>query len=235
MEQIARFLAILRKLKANSSYAEALEKKPPTMAYLQRDANVVLTKECSTLVQKKHPQKLPDPGSFLIPCTIGTITFEKALCDLCSSINLIPLFVMKRLGIQDVKPTKISLEMEDKSLKKAYGIVEDVLVKVEDLYFPANFLILDNKEDRDDSIILGRPFLATDKALIDVERGELVLSTKLYRSPNINSKFSVGHPSSTIGEGVNVILSLEHVDLIHENTGRKFTMRGEDLIPYQPP
>ncbi|XP_016168325.1 uncharacterized protein LOC107610848 [Arachis ipaensis] len=147
-EQMARFLPILRKMKANSSHAEILEKDPPSMACLKAskgDETVVLTKE-------------------------WTITFDKALCDLGSSINLMPLFLMKRLGIQNVLPAKISLEMADKSLKRAYGMVEDVLVKVEDLYVPADFVILDTKEDRDDSIILGRPFLATAKALIDVKK-----------------------------------------------------------------
>ncbi|XP_015970175.1 uncharacterized protein LOC107493620 [Arachis duranensis] len=80
-EQIAQFLAILRKLQANSSHTEVLEEEVEP---------VVLAKECNALVQKKLPQKLLDPGSFLIPCTIGTITFEKALCDLGSSINLMP-------------------------------------------------------------------------------------------------------------------------------------------------
>ncbi|KAL4391315.1 hypothetical protein AHAS_Ahas03G0232800 [Arachis hypogaea] len=111
-EQIAWFLAILGKLKANPSYAEALEKKPPPMACLKGmiseekalrgNETMVLTKECSALVQKKLPQKLPDLGSFLIPYTIGSITFEKALYDLGSSINLMPLSVMKRLGIHNV-------------------------------------------------------------------------------------------------------------------------------------
>ncbi|XP_016173126.1 uncharacterized protein LOC107615589 [Arachis ipaensis] len=86
-EQIARYLTILTKLKANSSHAKALEKE---------DEPVILAKECSALVQKKIPKKLPDPRSFLIPCTIRTITFEKALCDLGSSINLMPLSAMKR-------------------------------------------------------------------------------------------------------------------------------------------
>ncbi|XP_016167936.1 uncharacterized protein LOC107610391 [Arachis ipaensis] len=165
-EQIARYLAILRKLKANSSHAEALEEKVEPM---------ILDKEYSDMVQKKLPQKLSDPGSFLIPCTIGTITFEKALCDLGSTINLMPLSVMKRLGILEVQRAIISLEMADKTLKRAYGMVEDVLVKVEDLYIPVDFVILDTGEDRNESIILGRPFLATTKAIIDVERGELVL------------------------------------------------------------
>nr|XP_025670136.1 uncharacterized protein LOC112769901 [Arachis hypogaea] len=154
-EQIARYLAILRKLKANSSHTEALEEEDEPM--------------------KKLSQKLSDLGSFLIPFTIRTITFEKALCDLGSSINLMPLSVMKRLGILEVQSAKILLEIEDKSLKRAYGMVEYVLVKVEDLYIHADFIILDNGEDRDQSIILGRPFLATAKAIIDVERGELVL------------------------------------------------------------
>ncbi|XP_016178400.1 uncharacterized protein PFB0145c-like [Arachis ipaensis] len=165
-KQFARYLTILRKLKANSSPTEALE---------EEDEPVILAKECSALVQKKLPQKLSDPGSFLIPCTIGTITFEKALYDLGSSINLMPLSVMKRLGILEVQRATISLKLADKTQKRAYGMVEDVLVKVDDLHIPADFVILDTGEDRDESIILGWPFLATPKAIIDVERGELVL------------------------------------------------------------
>ncbi|XP_016192162.1 uncharacterized protein LOC107633042 [Arachis ipaensis] len=114
---------------------------------------------------------MPNPESFLIPCTVGTITFEKALWDLGSSINLMPLFMMRKLGIQEVQPTRISLEMTDKSLKQAYSMVKNVLVKVKNLYLPAEFVILDTGEDKDNPIILGRPFLATAKALIDVEKG----------------------------------------------------------------
>ncbi|XP_057745353.1 uncharacterized protein LOC130963236 [Arachis stenosperma] len=161
-EQIAQFLAILKKLQVNISFAE----KFLTSIF----PSIILTKECSALVQKKLPPKYRISGSFLIPCTIGTIAFEKALCDLGSSINLIHLSVMKKLGIQEVHPTRISLEIADKSLKRAYGMVENVLVKVENLYLSANFVILDTREDKNDSIILGRPFLATGKALIDVEK-----------------------------------------------------------------
>ncbi|XP_015955328.1 uncharacterized protein LOC107479732 [Arachis duranensis] len=183
-EQIARYLAILRKLKANSSYKEALE---------EEDEPVILAKECNALVQKKLPQKPPDPGSFLIPCTIGTITFVKALCDLGSSINLMTLSIIKRLGILEVQRATISLEMADKTLKRAYGMVEDVLVKVKDLHIPAAFVILNTGEDRDESIILGRPFLATDKAIINVERVELVLRLLedyiFFTIPNPQSPF----------------------------------------------
>ncbi|XP_015958915.1 uncharacterized protein LOC107482832 [Arachis duranensis] len=160
-------MAILTKLKASSSDVEALENEPP-----------VLTKELNALVQKKLRQKLPDPRSFLIPCTIGTITFEK------------------RLEILEVQPARISLEMADKSLKRAYGIVEDVLVKVEDFYLLANFVILDTGEDRDESIILRRPFLATAKAFINIEKGELVLQLWkdciLFKIPNLQSPSNKG-------------------------------------------
>ncbi|XP_015940550.1 uncharacterized protein LOC107466085 [Arachis duranensis] len=85
-EQFSRYLGILMKLHAKFCATEALEEEP-----------LVVTKECSILIQKKLPQKMPEPESFLIPCIIGTITFEKALCDFGSSINFMSLSVMRRL------------------------------------------------------------------------------------------------------------------------------------------
>nr|XP_025702602.1 uncharacterized protein LOC112803316 [Arachis hypogaea] len=197
-EQLALFLAVLKKLQVNISFTEVLEKNSSSMACLKNiisekmtlrgDETVVLTKECCALVQRKLPQKMLDPGSFLILCTIGTITFEKALCDLGSSINLMPLSMMKKLWIQEVQPTRVSLEMADKFLKRAFGLVENVLVKVEDLYLSVDFVILDTGKDKNNSIILGRPFLATGKVWIDVERGELTLRLGedhiLFQMPN---------------------------------------------------
>ncbi|XP_016173388.1 uncharacterized protein LOC107615883 [Arachis ipaensis] len=110
---------------------------------LKRDETVVLTKECNELIQRKLPKKMPDPGSFLIPYIIGNVMFEKALCDLGSSINLMPLSVMKKLGIQEAHLTRIALEMADKYRKQAYRLVENVLVQVGELFLLANFLILD--------------------------------------------------------------------------------------------
>nr|XP_025652188.1 uncharacterized protein LOC112748193 [Arachis hypogaea] len=98
---------------------------------------------------------------------------------------------MERLEIFEVQAAKISLEIADKSLKRAYALVEDVLVKVEDLYIPADFIILDTGEDDDKSTILGRPFLAIANAIIDVAKGELVLQLWedhiLFKMPKPNS------------------------------------------------
>lgn len=89
---------------------------------------------------------------------MGNLTFEKALCDLGASINLMPLSIFRQLGIGDVKPTMISLQL-----------------KVDKFIFPADFIILDIEEDRDIPLILGRPFLGIGRALIDVQQGELML------------------------------------------------------------
>ena len=131
------------------------------------------------------------------------MTFEKALCDLGSGINLMLLSVMEKLGIYGVQAAKISLEMADSSRKQAYGQIEDVLVKVEGLYIPAGFIILDTGKDEDESIILGRPFLATARAVIDVDRGELVLQ---LNEDSLVFK-TQGSPSATIGRKQKKLLS----------------------------
>ncbi|XP_057775478.1 uncharacterized protein LOC130994454 [Salvia miltiorrhiza] len=136
---------------------------------------VNLNEECSAILQKKLPAKLKDPGSFTISCIIGGQQFGKALCDLGASINLMPLSIFQRLAIGEMKPTSIALQMADRSVTYPRGIVEDVLVKVNEFIFPADFVVLDFEEDKTIPLILGRPFLATGRALIDVANGELTL------------------------------------------------------------
>ena len=99
----------------------------------------------------------------------------KALCDLGASINLMSLSIFKRLGLGEAKPTTVTLQLADRSLKHPRGMIEDILVKVDKLILPADFIVLDMEEDREISIILGRPFLATGGALIDVQKGDLTM------------------------------------------------------------
>ncbi|XP_062114067.1 uncharacterized protein LOC133825091 [Humulus lupulus] len=136
---------------------------------------VALAEECSTIIQKKLPQKLRDSGSFTIPCTIGNFHYERNLCDLGASINLMPLSVFRRLGLGEARPVTVTLQLVDRSLTHPRCIIEDVLVKVDKFIFPADFIVLDMEEDEDKPIILGRPFLSTGQALIDVQKGELRL------------------------------------------------------------
>ncbi|XP_062103615.1 uncharacterized protein LOC133814703 [Humulus lupulus] len=125
---------------------------------------VALIQECSAIIQRKLPQKLQDPGSFTIPCTIGKFECKHALCDLGASINLMPLSVFRKLGLGEAKPTTITLQLADQSIKHPRGVIEDVLVKVDKFIFPTDFIILDMEEDTKVPIILGRPFLATGQA-----------------------------------------------------------------------
>ncbi|XP_015944607.1 uncharacterized protein LOC107469743 [Arachis duranensis] len=136
---------------------------------------MILTQECSAVIQRGIPPKLKDPGSFIISCTIGNMILERAFCDLGASINLMPLSMMKKLAIEEVKHTRMSLQMADRLLKIPNGVVENLLVKIGEFIFPTDFVILDMEEEGHNSIILGRPFLATVRAIIDVEKGEMVL------------------------------------------------------------
>ncbi|XP_030477993.2 uncharacterized protein LOC115695035 [Cannabis sativa] len=184
-KQFSKFLEVFRKLHINIPFAEALEQMPSYIKFMKEILSkkrkmedfemVALTEECSAILQKKLPPKLKDLGSFTIPCTIGKIENIHALCDLGASINLMPLSVFKRLQLGEAKPTTVTLQLVDRSLAHLRGVIEDVLVKVDKFIFPADFIVLDMEEDNNVPIILGRPFLATGKALIDVQKGELKL------------------------------------------------------------
>ncbi|XP_073064058.1 uncharacterized protein [Primulina eburnea] len=164
-----------RSFSSNASYAKFLKEILSNKRKLVDFETVKLSEECSAILQNKLPPKLKDPGSFSIPCTIGSSLFSKALCDPGASINLMPYSCFEKLGIGEVKPTTISLQLADRSIKYPRGVVEDVLVNVDKFIFPMDFVVLDMEEDREIPLILGRPFLATGKDLIDVHKGELVL------------------------------------------------------------
>ncbi|XP_057760621.1 uncharacterized protein LOC130980995 [Arachis stenosperma] len=147
----------------------------PRKSSLKGGQTIVMNKECSTLIQPELPTKRRDPGSFHIPCAIGETCFDKALCDLGASINLLPLSLVKRLQINEILPTDVVIRLADKTQMQAIGVVENVLLNVGKYFLPTNFVILDMEESHLHPIILGRPFLATARALIDVEKGELIL------------------------------------------------------------
>lgn len=131
-------------------------------------STVGFNEECSTIVLKKLPPKLTDPGSFSIPCTIGSLKINRALCDLGESINMMLYSIYKELVLQEPQPTNIIVHLADKSFIYLRGIMENLLVKVRKFIFSADFVILDMGEDEEILIILGRPFLYTGWDLIDV-------------------------------------------------------------------
>ena len=130
-KQFTKFLEVFKKLHINIPFADALEQMPSYVKFMKEILSkkrrlsdfetVNLTKECSAILKRKLPQKLKDPDSFTIPCTIGNSIFEKALCDLGESIYLMPLLIFRRLGLGEARPTTITLHLVDRSLKHPRG------------------------------------------------------------------------------------------------------------------
>ncbi|GJV01576.1 putative laccase [Tanacetum coccineum] len=112
---------------------------------------------------------------FTIPCDIGNLHIDNALADLGASISLMPYTMYEKLGLGEPKPTRISLELADRSIQYPRGIVENILIKIDKFILPIDFVILDMREDSRNSIILGRPFLATSRAMIDVFNKKITL------------------------------------------------------------
>ncbi|XP_050104654.1 uncharacterized protein LOC126584261 [Malus sylvestris] len=162
---------------------------------------VVVSENVSAVLQRKLPPKLKDPGSFSINITIGENKVEKAMLDLGASINLMPYSVYLQLGLGELKATTISLQLADRSVKYPRGIVEDILVQIDKLILPADFVVLDMEEapihDRELPILLGRPFMATAKTIIDVQNGLLTM-TVLGETVQFKVFESLSHPSSSL-------------------------------------
>nr|XP_016502967.1 PREDICTED: uncharacterized protein LOC107821078 [Nicotiana tabacum] len=178
-----KFLDILSQVSVNLPLVEIFKEVPKYGRYLRdivankrRHAEfetVALTEECSDRVQSKLPPKLKDPGSFTIPLSLRKQEVGRAPCDLGASINLMPSSLFKQLGLGVLIPNTITLQLADRSLVMPEGIIEDVLVRVGKFILPADFIVLDYKVDEEMPIILGRPFLATGGAIIDVRAGKL--------------------------------------------------------------
>ncbi|XP_022158611.1 uncharacterized protein LOC111025065 [Momordica charantia] len=148
--QFNKFLDVLKQLHVNIPLVEALEQMPNYVRFLKE-----------ILIKKR---------------TLGEYdTIGLALCDLGANINLMPLSIYNKLGIGEARPTIVTLQLADRSITHPEGKIEDVLVIVDKFFFPADFIILDYDADKEVPIILGRPFLATGRALVDVHKGELTM------------------------------------------------------------
>nr|GEV92096.1 hypothetical protein [Tanacetum cinerariifolium] len=134
-----------------------------------------LNENCSAVVLKKLPKKLGDPGRFLIPCDFLELDKCLALADLGASINLMSLSIWKNLKLPTLNDTKMVLELADRTISKPTGVAENVFVNVGKFYFPVDFVVFDFIADPRVPLILGRPFLSTAHAIINVHEREIIL------------------------------------------------------------
>ncbi|GJW56977.1 reverse transcriptase domain-containing protein [Tanacetum coccineum] len=184
-DQIEKFYEIFRDLSFEISFTDALMLMPKFASTLKtlignkeklsEMARTPLNENCSAVILNKLPKKLGDPGRFLIPCEFSGINTCNALADLGASINLMPYSVWKNLSLPELTPTCMTLELADRSISEPIGIAEDVYVTVGKFQFPADFVVVDFEPDPRVPLILGRSFLKTSRALIDVYEGEITL------------------------------------------------------------
>ncbi|GKF30172.1 reverse transcriptase domain-containing protein [Tanacetum coccineum] len=184
-DQIEKFYQIFKDLSFEICLADALILMPKFASTLKalignkeklsEMARTPLNEHCSAVILKKLPEKLGDPGKFLIPYDFPIMDECLALADLGASINLMPLSVWKKLSLPELTPTCMTIELADRSITQPIGIAKDVDVKVGKFQFSADFVVVNFDADPRVPLILGRSFLKTERALIDVYEGELTL------------------------------------------------------------
>ncbi|GKA84164.1 reverse transcriptase domain-containing protein [Tanacetum coccineum] len=182
--QIRKFWQMFKQLHINISLADALFLIPKYQKMLKsllsnkekflELTNTPLNENCSAVILKKLSKKLGDPRKFLIPCGFSELKC-KALADLGASINLMPLSFWKKLGLPKLISTRMTLELANRAICTPARIARDVFIPVRKFTFPANFVIVDYESDPRVPLILGRPFLQTARALIDVHGEEMIL------------------------------------------------------------
>nr|GEX48788.1 reverse transcriptase domain-containing protein [Tanacetum cinerariifolium] len=197
-KQMEKFFQNFHDLHFDISFADALRLMPKIASTIKRLltnkdklfelAKVPLNKNCSAMLLKKLPEKLGDPGKFLIPCDFLGIDVCHALAVLGASINLMPLSIWKKLSLPELTPTRMNLELADRLITRPKGVAEDVFVKVGKFHFPTDFVVVDFKANLRVPLILGRSFLRIGRALIDVYGEEITfrVNEESYNSKSSN-------------------------------------------------
>ncbi|GJU10617.1 reverse transcriptase domain-containing protein [Tanacetum coccineum] len=177
-------------------------------------AKIPLNENYSAMLLKKHPENLGDPGKFLIPSAFSGMDICHALADLGASINLMPLSIWKKLSLPELTPTRMTLELADRSITHPKGVTEDVFIKAGKFHFPTDFVVVDFEANPQVPLILGRSFLRTGRALIDVYERELILrdgDEQLIFHVDSTSKL----PQKHANESINMI---NFIDITREDS-----------------
>ena len=226
-------IPLLDAIKQIPKYAKFLKKLCTTRKRIQAKEVVHVSENVSAMLQRKLPPKCKDPGSFTIPCVIGNNRFENVMLDLGASINVMPYSIYASMNLGKLKNDGVIIQLADRSNAYPKGVLEDVLVQVEHLIFPADFYVLDMEDSAQSPsspILLGRPFMKTAQTKIDVAKGVVTMafggdminfniSESIEHTNDVRSCFVIDviktkgqeHstlPRTTIKEGI----SVDHVD-----------------------
>nr|XP_027086658.1 uncharacterized protein LOC113708398 [Coffea arabica] len=240
-ESEQEILDTFRKVEINIPLLDAIRQLPKYAKFLKGlctnrnklslDDKVKVGENVSAMFQRKLPQKCKDPGMFTIPCIIGNQRIEKSMLDLGASINVMPLSIFKVLNLGPLKETRVIIQLADRSNVYPEGLVEDVLVKVNEFIFPVDFYIVDmNDEYSTDSavILLGRPFMSTARTKIDVHEGTLSVEFD-GEKVTFNIFDAMKHPVDT--ESVNFVGMTNTI--VQENFEQNFMRDKLDFVLQQ--
>nr|XP_009593493.1 uncharacterized protein LOC104090146 [Nicotiana tomentosiformis] len=159
------------------AYTKFLKEILSSKRKLEATTVVKLNSHYSAILQNKIPQKCGDPGSFTVPCSLGGDKFDKAISNYGASINLMPLYIFRKLEgkLRVIKSIPVSLQQANQTTILPEGIIEDILVRVDKFVFPIDFIVVDMEVNKEVPLILGRPFLCTGRAILDIYEGKLML------------------------------------------------------------
>ncbi|CAN6700866.1 unnamed protein product [Malus baccata var. baccata] len=171
-------IPLLDAIKQVPRYAKFLKELCTTRKRISNKEVVKVSENVSAVLQRKLPPKCKDPGSFTIPCVIGNTRFEQFMLDLGASINVMPYSIYASMNLGELKQDGVIIQLADRSNAYPKGVLEDVLVQVNHLIFPADFYVLEMEDSSHAPslpILLGRPFMKTARTKIDVFMGTLTM------------------------------------------------------------
>ncbi|KAM1862919.1 hypothetical protein ACFX14_003317 [Malus domestica] len=227
-------IPLLDAIKQVPRYAKFLKELCTTRKRMSTKEVVKVGENVSAILQRKLPPKCKDPGSFTIPCVIGNTRFESAMLDLGASINVMPYSIYASMNLGALKNDGVIIQLADRSNTYPKGVLEDVLVQVNHLVFPADFYVLEMDEsDHAPSlpILLGRPFMKTARTKIDVYSGTLSMEFD-GEVVNFNLSDSIKYPSEDHScFSIDIIDSLAqgYLDDLNDDALEKVITRGMEL------
>ncbi|XP_052484896.1 uncharacterized protein LOC105795966 [Gossypium raimondii] len=217
-------IPLLDAIKQIPRYAKFLKELCTNKRKLTGNERVNVGENVSAVLQRKMPAKCKDRGMFAIPCKIGHLGIKKAMCDLGDSINVMPYSVYESLNAGFLTKTSVIIQLADRSVVHPEGVLEDVLVKVNELIFPADFYVIKMEEDStpgSSDLLLGRPFLSTANTKIDVRSGTLTMEFD-GEIVKFNVYNAISHPSE--------ILSAPELELEPAGKARKLDIQELEEI-----
>ncbi|CAN6685648.1 unnamed protein product [Malus baccata var. baccata] len=204
-------IPLLDAIKQIPKYAKFLKKLCTTRNRIREKEVVHVSENVSALLQRKLPPKCKDPGSFTIPCVIGNTRFDHAMLDLGASINVMPYSVYASMNLGELKHDGVIIQLADRSNAYPKGVLEDVLVQVDHLIFPADFYVLDMEDSvhsPSSPLLLGRPFMKTAQTKIDVAKGTVTMA---FGGDMINFKISESVENTNDVRSCCAINVIEHI------------------------